>query len=103
MNDLIIKESCFLRLLLDTNNEQRNAMIKTITQRQLKVVVQIAYNVLQGAREVSRKDINRLIRHRLVIHRFIDKQTTHVRRVGLLLKYLDIILPLIKTVEADLK
>lgn len=102
MNDLIKKESCFLRLLLDINYEQRKAMIKTITHRQLKAVVQIAYNFLQGAREVAKKDINRLIKHRLVIHRF-DKQTTRVRRVGLLLKYLDLILPLIKTIETDLK
>ena len=49
------------------------------------------------------KYINRLIRYTLVIHRVIDKETTRVRRVALLLKYLDIILPLITAVETDLQ
>lgn len=57
MNDLIIKESCFLRLLLDTNDEQRKAMVETITQRQLKAVAQIASNIHQRARECQNENM----------------------------------------------
>ena len=68
-----------------------------------KQILQIAYNVLQGAREVSTKDVNKLAKHKLVIHRFVAKETTRVRRVQLLARYLDIILPLLKAIEKDLK
>ena len=103
MSKLTKKESCFLRLLLTTSRDQQQALIKTISQQQLKAVVQIAYNVLQGAREVSTKDVNKLAKHKLAIHRFVAKETTRVRRVQLLARYLDIILHLFKAIEKDLK
>lgn len=103
MNALIKKESGFLRLLLNTSSEQRKAMIKSITPSQMKAVVQIAYNVLQGNRDLPQRDINKLTRHKIVIRRFIDKKTTREKRVALFLKYLESILPLIKVIEKDIR
>lgn len=102
MNNLIKKESSFLRLLLSTTSQQQKAMIKTITPKQMKAVVQIAYNVLQGNRDVSGKDINKLTKHKLVIRRFISRGITCEKRSKLFLKYLDFILLLIKTVQKDI-
>lgn len=102
MNNLLKKETPFLRLLLATTYQQQKAMIKTITPSQMKVIVQIAYNVLQGNRELAEKDKKKLQRNKLVIRRFIAKGLAREKRAKLLLKYLNSILLLIKAIKKDL-
>lgn len=102
MNKLIKKESNFIRLLLKTTRLQQKALIRTITPTQMKAVVQIVYNVLQGNRDISVKTKNRMIKHKRFIRRFITNGLTPRKRINLFLKYLTFILLLLKTVEKEL-
>ena len=102
MNNLLRKETPFLRLLLTTTYQQQKAMIKTITPSQMKAVAQIAYNVLQGNRELAEKDKKKLQRDKLIIRRFIAKGLAREKTAKLLLKYLNSFLLLIKVIKKEL-
>lgn len=102
MNKLIKKESDFIRLLLNTNDRQQRALIKSITPKQMKVVVQIVYNVLQGNRVISSKTKTKLAKYKHFISRFVSKELTSRRRIILFLKYYQFILPLLRAVEKEL-
>lgn len=102
MNQLIKKERAFLKLLLSTNKQQQKAMIKTITTSQMRAMVQIVYNVLQGYGNIPEKDKKRLQKRKRVIRRFVVKGLERVKREKLLLKHLTSILLLIKVVGKGL-
>ena len=92
---LLRKETPFLRLLLYTTPKQQKALIHTITPSQMKAVVQIVYNVLQGNRHLPDGHKKKLKRNKLVIRHFISKGLRHRQRAGLLLKHWKSILLLI--------
>lgn len=102
MNALLRKETPFLKLLLVTISKQQKALIKTITPSQMKAIVQIVYNVLQGNRSISTKHKNKLMRHKRAIRRFIARGLGHKQRVKVLLKHLKSILSLLKVIEKEL-
>jgi ribosomal protein S20 len=105
MSDLVKREKHFLKLFLSTSNAQRRALINSITSSQLKAVVQIVYNALQGNLTVNDRVIRALKESRLVIRRFVSKDLTHQQRKRLLSKYTKQFLLLLKPVvnEAWLK
>ena len=92
MNKLIKKGSCFIRLLLNTMSQQQKALIKTITSTQMKAIVHIVYNVLQGNRDIPVQSKNKMLKHKRFIRRFIAKRLTHKNRINLFLKYSTFIL-----------
>ena len=102
MNKVIKKESDFIRLLLNTTGRQQRALIKSITHEQMKAVVQIVYNVLQGNRVISSKFKTKLAKYKRFIRRFVSNELTSRRRIILFLKYYQFILPLLRAVEKEL-
>jgi hypothetical protein len=87
MSELVKKEKHFLVLFLSTSDAQRRALINSITSSQLKAVVQVVYNALQGNLTVNDRVIRAVKGSRLVIRRFISKDLSHQQRKRLLSKY----------------
>jgi hypothetical protein len=102
MSMLIKKEKYFILLLLSTTRKQQLALVKSITDRQIQVIVQIVYNVIHGFRALPEKDKKKLQRHKSTIRMFIAKSTSTKRRKELLTKYLKYILLIIKPVIKEL-
>ena len=48
MGDLIRQQRFFLQLFVQTSSAQRKALLDTVTQPQLKVLSEIAYNTIRG-------------------------------------------------------
>lgn len=103
MNQLIKKEKDFLRLLLSTSIKQKQALIKTVGDSQLKAIVQIVYNVLIGNRYLSEKDKKELSRHKNVIRRFVKKRISQSERKQILYKYIRYILKYLSVVRSELQ
>ena len=55
MSSTVLKEGYFIGLLLRTNKRQRRALLQTITKNQLRVLIEIAYNVLHGYGHIAEK------------------------------------------------
>lgn len=102
MNNLVKKQSCYIKLLLTTTNQQQKAMIQSITPSQMKAVVQIVYNVLHGNPYISEKDKKKLKKRKLVIRRFIAKRLSFKSRIKLFLKYFSYISLLLRVIETEL-
>ena len=102
MNALLKKESTFLKLLLVTTSQQQKALIETITPSQMKAIVQIVYNVLQGNRHLPENIKSRLQKDKLFIRRFISRQLRRKERRKLLLNHLLSILLIIGIIKSEL-
>ena len=87
MNKLKRQEGDFLRLLLSISTKQRQAILKMVEKTQLRVIVQIVYNVLMGNRELNQSDKTSLIKHKTVISRFVSQSLSDKERKRLLVKY----------------
>ena len=57
MSSTVLKEGYFIGLLR-TNKQQRRALLQTITKNQLRVLIEIAYNVLHGYGHIAGKGIS---------------------------------------------
>ncbi|MES9881405.1 MAG: hypothetical protein ABW185_11045 [Sedimenticola sp.] len=102
MNALIKKEKRFILLLLQTTGKQKKAMIKTITVSQMKAVVQIVYNVLQGYGKLTDGNKTKLRKHKIIIRRFLSKGLSNEKRQSLLLNYLHVLILPFRAVEKEL-
>ena len=102
MNVLLKQEMSFIKLLLTTSKQQKEALVKTITKPQLQAIVQIVYNVLHGVRMLSEKDKKYVQRFRHIIRRFTAKRVSKRQRIRYLLTHLNYFLTLVKTVEKEL-
>ena len=58
MNSLLKREQCFLKIFLTASNNQKKALVKTMSTSQMTAVVQIVYNVVQGNRNLSESNKN---------------------------------------------
>ena len=98
MSSTVLKEGYFIGLLLRTNKRQRRALLQTITKNQLRVLIEIAYNVLHGYGHIAEKD--RLIQS--IIRRLVAKGLSARKRKNLLMKYVSIISKLLKGIEKNI-
>ena len=71
MSSTMLKEGYFIGLLR-TNKRQRRALLQTITKNQLRVLIEIAYNVLHGYGHIAEKDA--LFEKVSVYHSTFDRQ-----------------------------
>ena len=102
MNNLIRKESDFLRLLMSTSAKQQKALLKSIELPQMKAIVQIVYNVLVGNRELKERVIKTLQKHKMIIRRLVSKSLSFEKRKTLLVKYFKYVLPFLQVIESEL-
>lgn len=61
-------------LLITATNEQRAVIVQTLSEPQLKAVLEAIYNVLMGNCSISNRDKNKLIRYKDVIYRLVSKE-----------------------------
>lgn len=102
MNNLIRKEIYFLRLLLHTSNRQKKVLLQSIEKSQLRAIVQIVYNLMQGYRSLPEKDKQQLAKRKAVIRQFVSKNISFRKRKALLFKYYKFILPFIDAIKNEL-
>ena len=74
MGDLIRQQRFFLQLFVQTSSTQRKALLDTVTQPQLKVLSEIAYNTIQGKVSLTPTEQTQLKRNRRFIHLLGDKR-----------------------------
>ena len=74
MVELIKQQRHFLNLLVDTTVTQRKALLRTVTKKQLKVLAQIAYNILRFTIKLTSTEKSLLKRHRRFIYLLGNKK-----------------------------
>lgn len=75
----------FLNFLVDIDNNQRNAILKTLTNEQLQILVEIIYNLLKGSLPISKKYKDLLYPNKQAIRKVVDESISkHLRRKRLL-------------------
>ena len=102
MNSLLKREQPFLRLFMTASNEQKKALVKTITTSQMRAVIQIVYNIILGSRNLSELNKKKVRRYKPIILRFIEKGKPLQIRRSILLKDLSIFVLLVQTVRDEL-
>lgn len=102
MSMFVKKEKYFILLLLSTTRKQQLALVKSITDRQIQVLVQIVYNVIHGIRSLPEDDKKKLQRYKTSIRHFITKSVTTKKRKELLTKYLKYFILILKPVIKEL-
>ena len=89
------------QLLVHSTDEQRAALLKTLTSLQLRAVLEAIYNVLRGTCPIKDKDKKKLERYKNVIRRLVSKELSRQQQQRLLSKYRHVLpLVLIPVLEA---
>lgn len=99
MRQSILKEAHFIGLLLNTDRRQKRVLLQTISKQQLRALIEIIYNVLQGYGNITEKDKSYLEKYRSIIRLLVDKNISSLRRKKLLIKYFFIVHRLLKVIQ----
>ena len=78
------------------------ALVKVVSDSQLRSIVQIVYNVLMGMRHLPKKTKDYLSERRKIIRHFVDMAVTLNQRKRLFVKHLGLFLVVIKVIEKEL-
>ena len=103
MNNLIFLNSDFLRLFIKTQDAQRRALIKSITDQQMRALVQIVYNILIGNRSLTRNMVSRLSAFKGMFRKFVNPDIANDKRKLMLYKYRNQILQMLFIIRSELK
>ena len=101
MRQKILNEAYFVGLLR-AEKRQRRVLLKTITDKQMKALIEIVYNILQGYGSLTDKDKMYLKKYQSVIRRFTDKRVSSKQRKRLLEKYVHIFARLLKAIQKNI-
>ncbi len=100
MNAIVKREGFFLGFLLSAKKKQRKCILKVITTQQLKVLVEIIYNVLHGFETViDEKELQRLKTHKRVLRQIVAKRLSRAERIKLLSKHITIVIRLLHEIK----
>ena len=80
MVELIKKQRHFLKVFIRTSPKQRKALLQTITRDQLKVVSQIAYNILRFTIKLTPVEKARLKRYRHFLYALGNKKVGYQQK-----------------------
>jgi Zn-dependent oligopeptidase len=72
MSRLLEQQDHFLELLRTTRKLQRQALLRTIDQSQLKALSEIIHNVIKGSIILSPSDKNRLKKYKKVLSTLVS-------------------------------
>ena len=87
----------FFRVLKDAQDQQRRAILKTLSPSQHTAILEAIYNVLKGTCDLSDKDKKKLFRYKTIIRKLVSKTTTRATQRRLLIKYQHLLPVLLKT------
>ena len=93
---MVHKHLPLFKLLVQATGEQRAVLLHTLSETQLKALLEAIYNVLKGTCPVRNQDNAKLHEHRRVICHLVSKELTRQQQIRLLKKYLTL-LPLVLT------
>ena len=92
------KHLALFRLLIDTTEAQRLAIVKTLQPSQTKALLEAKYNVLRGTCPVSDKVKKKLYQQRGIIRQLVSKELSSKQQHRLLVKHREILPLLLKPV-----
>ena len=84
----------FLEFLLNTSNFQRNWLLKNLNVEQLKLIVEILFNVAMENIPSTKEDKRKLTKYKTPIRKVLSSRLTHRQRLVRLMKIRNI-LPLV--------
>ena len=74
-------------ILVSGTDEQRGALIRTLSELQLRAILEAVYNVLKGTCPIKGKDKKKLAKYKSVIRRLVSKDLTRLQQRRLLTKH----------------
>ena len=80
MVEQIRQQRHFLRLILQTTSAQRKALLQTITKQQLRVLSQIAYNILKFKIRLTPLEKSRLKRQRRLVYLLANRKVGYQQK-----------------------
>ena len=89
-------------LLVHSSDDQKSALLKTLTPVQLKAVLEAIVNVLRGYCPLNDKEKKTLIKHKDIIRRMVSKELTRMQQQRLLNKHRTILPQILRPVIAFL-
>lgn len=98
MAQRVEKHLALFRLLVETTEAQRLAILKTSTPSQIRSLLEAIYNVLKGTCPISDKAKKKLYRQRTTIRRLVSKDLTLQQRQRLLVRHATLLPLLLKNV-----
>lgn len=98
MAQRVEKHLALFRLLVDTTEAQRLAILKTCTPSQIRSLLEAIYNVLKGTCPISDKAKKKLYHQRKTIRRLVSKDLTLQQRQRLLVRHAALVPLLLKPV-----
>ena len=102
MRQAVIKELHYVGLLLQADKRQKKALVKTVTNNQMKALVEIVYNILHGYGSLSADDKSYLRKYQSIIRRFVHKRFASAPRRQLLQRHIQIFSRLLKSIEKNI-
>ena len=84
------------QLLVQDTDEQHAVLLQTLSEPQLKAVLEAIYNVLKETCPIRNPDKVKLYEHRRVIRHLVSKELTRQQQIRILKKYRTL-LPLVLT------
>ncbi|MEW8544397.1 MAG: hypothetical protein AB2693_12760 [Candidatus Thiodiazotropha sp.] len=98
MAKTIQKHLPLFKILAESSDAQRSAILKTLNPAQLRAVLEAIYNVLRGTCTISDKLKKKLYQHRRVIRRLVSKDLTRQQQQRLINKHRTLLPLLLKPV-----
>ena len=100
---LINSEKHFLELLLQTNPKQRKLLLSSLTNQQLRVLGEIAANVLHSVILLNEKEKGKLKKHKSLLLVIGDKNTSRKLKLQKLTRNQKGVSTLLRVVKPFLK
>lgn len=94
----IQKHLPLFKILAESSDAQRSAILKTLSPAQLRVVLEAIYNVLRGTCAISDKLKKKLHQHRRIIRLLVSKDLTRQQQQRLMIKHRTLLPLLLKPV-----
>lgn len=91
MAQKIEKHLPLFRLLVNTTDTQRRAIVKTLSPTQLRAVLEAIYNVLRGTCPIRDKIKKSLYQQRRIIRRLVSTELTREQQQRQLVKHRGIV------------
>ena len=95
---MVRKHLSLFDVLVQSTDKQREVFLKTVSETQLKAILEAIYNVLFGTCSINTKDKRKLKPHSAVIRRMLSKELTLKQQRRLLKKHQHLLPLLLKPV-----
>ena len=79
-----IKHRDFLSLLLTSKRRRRNSLLDTATREEVNSVVELIYNILRGAFDLTTKEQAKLYKHKAYLRALIKKKISASKKKEIL-------------------